>query len=290
MRPISVLHLGYLILFAAIPGEAFECGGAPNSRGITVFDSGFVFSTPKLEVDADGAPNSYMLDGSGLSYTCDGVAALDSSGHKVNARTDPKNWQQRCKDAWAHAKATNDYKGVAIFGFAKDKANRPVVQGEGDSLAGKAYLSTTTVQVPGAPSNSQRSQIDARKIPYIVLPSNIVSSRKVKPAALAIVYRPKNGQYAFAVYGDIGGALGEGSIRLHKELGSEPVVKRSGVNRAKQGIGDRVVTVVFPTTPVALDTNEALTLERIAEAGKAKLAKIGGLEGLKACAETLRKR
>jgi hypothetical protein len=33
-------------------------------------------STPGLAVDADGAPDSYRVDGKGLSFTCDGVFAV----------------------------------------------------------------------------------------------------------------------------------------------------------------------------------------------------------------------
>lgn len=51
---------------------------------------GVVFSTKELKVDADGAPNSYLVNGEGLSYTCDGMTAVGSTPD-----TDPKGWQKK---------------------------------------------------------------------------------------------------------------------------------------------------------------------------------------------------
>jgi hypothetical protein len=42
-------------------------------------------------------------------------------------------------------------------------------------------------------------------------------------------------------------SLGEGSVKLHQDLKSNPVhMDREGVKRAAAGIEDRIVTVVFP--------------------------------------------
>src|ERR1035437_11016402 len=49
------------------------------------------FTSAGLAVDADGAPNSYLVDGKGLSDTCDGVVAL-VNGKRVNKKTDAKHW------------------------------------------------------------------------------------------------------------------------------------------------------------------------------------------------------
>jgi len=145
----------------------------------------FVSGVPN--VDADGAPNSYLLDGKGLSYTCDGVVAVEN-GKRVTPTPNPSDWQQTCNAAWARAKATNDYQGVAIFGFQTAADNRPLIQGGGDPLPGKGYISATSVSIPGAPEGTQRRYVDASRIPYIVVPSSFVSKYKVKPRTLAVVW------------------------------------------------------------------------------------------------------
>ena len=61
---------------SAQPDQAF--GGVATSR----VGNGVVFKTRGLAVDADGAPNSYRVDGKGLSYTCDGVVGIVKSGHE----------------------------------------------------------------------------------------------------------------------------------------------------------------------------------------------------------------
>src|SRR5713101_6105674 len=63
--------------------------------GVQVWTSGDAigFTTSKLAVDADGAPASYRVDGKGLSFTCDGVAAL-IDGERVTTKN--PNWQQLC--------------------------------------------------------------------------------------------------------------------------------------------------------------------------------------------------
>src|SRR6185295_20156995 len=101
------------------------CDGMTDAFGIKKVDSALVFSSPHLNVDADGAPNAYRLDGKGLSYTCDGVVALEN-GKRVTPKSDPVNWQAKCNVAWKKARETNDYSGVAIFGFATDLSNHPL--------------------------------------------------------------------------------------------------------------------------------------------------------------------
>jgi hypothetical protein len=282
MKQVSLI---IILLFAApvMPSLAATCNGITDSLGIKKVSSVLVFSSPHLNVDADGAPNSYRLDGNGLSYTCDGVVAIEN-GQRVTPKSDKANWQAKCNAAWKKARETNDYSGVAIFGFATDRAKRPLVQRAGDPLPGEAFISTTSVQIPEAPEGTQRRQIDATKIPYVVLPAAVIKKYSVPPAAIAIVYRPSTDKLAFAVYGD-GGDLGEGSVKLHFDLGSDPIVVKGGVKRAKSRIEDRVVTFVFPSTK----TNRVLDHEawnaEIQSVGKAALEQFGGIEKIKLCAQ-----
>jgi hypothetical protein len=179
----------FLLAIPVVPALAAGCSGVTDALGIKKLESVLIFSSPRLNVDADGAPNAYRLDGKGLSYTCDGVVALET-GKRVTPKSDPVNWQAKCNAAWKKARETNDYSGVAIFGFATDSSNCPLVQRPGDPLPGEAFITTTSVSVPGTPVGTQRREIDASNIPYVVLPAAVVKKYSIPPAGIALVYRP----------------------------------------------------------------------------------------------------
>jgi len=272
---------GLLVLAGASPAQ--DCavpamGGAAISNGTAL-----MVRRPILRVDADGAPNSYRVDGNGLSDTCDGIVALDAQGKRITPKTDPTGWVAKCRAAWEQAKASNDYSHVAIFGFMTDKQNRPLIQGPGDPLPGEAYISTS-VAMPGTPSETQRHYVDAAAIPYVVLPGSFVSQHGIKAGTVAVVYRKKTDKFAFAVYGDAGSDLGEASVRLHQDLGSDPIVHKGNVARAAAGIGDPVLIAVFPGAIATPLTDAGQWNSSIKSVGEAALAKLGGIEKLRACA------
>ncbi|WP_158608215.1 glycoside hydrolase family 75 protein [Paraburkholderia sp. BL17N1] len=247
------------------------------------YGGGIAFTVPRFEVDADGAPDSYRVDGKGLSYTCDGITALDAKGRRINKKTDPVHWQERCRAAWAHATTTKDYSHIAIFGFLTDRTTgQPLVQKDGDPLPGVAYLTTTSVSIPGVSGNVQRKWLDANLIPYIVLPVNFVSRYRVKPGAIALVYRPKTDVLTFAVYGD-GGDLGEGSVNLHQALKNDPIVVSDGVRRAKQKIPDKIVVVLFPSQAPRISAHAAAWNRAIEDEGNRLLTRLGGGATVKEC-------
>ncbi|QNA89278.1 hypothetical protein G4G28_13855 [Massilia sp. Dwa41.01b] len=242
-----------------------------------------LFKRAPYNVDADGAPNSYLVDGKGLSFTCDGVVAFEN-GKRVTSKTDKKHWQAKCQAAWKKARASGDYGGVRIFGFETGPHNVPLIQKAGDPLPGKAYISATSIGIPGQPAGTQRRYVDATRIPYIVLPQDFIEQHAIKPGTLAVVYRPATGRHAFAVYAD-GGGLGEGSIKLHQDLGSDPIVMRDGVARAKARIEDPVLTAVFPAAVSRREADAAAWHERIQKEGAAALDAFGGIAQLQACAK-----
>jgi hypothetical protein len=246
-------------------------------------DNAVGFVSAGLAVDADGAPNSYLIDGNGLSDTCDGVVAL-VDGKRVTRKTDKEHWYSICQKAWKDAQATGDYSKVSIFGFLTDKQNRPLVQGEGDPLPGKAYITTTSMTVPGTPDGTQRHWVDAVSIPYVVLPSDFLKAFHVARGDLAVVYRPKTQAVAFGVYADEGD-LGEASVKLHRDLKSEPVVTKNGVARAKAGIPDAVVVLVFAGKNIPGTTDAADWNRRIHDTGNDVLTQWGGLPRLQNCAK-----
>jgi len=273
-------------LIALVPLVAWSASsicGDPKKEGRTwTHGTAVLFKSSVLNVDADGAPNSYLVNGKGLSYLCDGVVAIEN-GKRVTPESDPENWQKKCKAAWAIAQKTNDYKGLAIFGFQTDSNNKPILQADGDPLPGEAYVSTTSVVIPNTPPGTQRQYVDALQIPYIVLSPSFVSKNKVKPGSVAVVYRKKTKAFAFAVFAD-GGRLGEASVKLHQDLGGNPIVKIAGVDRAKSRIDDATLIVVFPNKVAAPSADAVGWNATIQKEGAAALEEFGGVDQLKKCA------
>jgi hypothetical protein len=238
-------------------------------------------STPKLAVDADGAPDSYRVDGKGLSYTCDGVFAI-VNGVAQTHKNNPANWQALCAQHWNAAKASGDYSKVKVVGFLMIDG-KPVVQGAGDPLPGEAYVTTTTLTLPNVPDTAQRRYVNAVEIPYVVLPSKYATANKLVPGDVVAVYRPANGKLAYAVYGDCC-SLGEGSVRLHNDLGSNPITIKNGVRRAKVEIEDKIVFVALTGAHTTRTQDAAAWRKEIQLKGADALAKLGGLPAVKACA------
>ena len=205
------------------------------------------------------------------------------NGKRVTPSSDPANWQDKCNAAWRTARETGDYSGLAIFGFETDANNRPLVQKDGDPFPGEAFITTTSVTIPGAPDGTQRRYVDATRIPYVVLPGNVLSRYGLVPGSIALVYRPQTEKYAFAVYGD-GGKLGEGSVKLHQDLGSNPMRERNNTPRAKNRIEDRVVTFVLPAAKAPPVADAEAWNTAIQQQGEAALAAFGGIDKVKSCA------
>jgi hypothetical protein len=269
------------VLFAGIDEDCHAPTAGTVSPQVWKVDQAVAFRTKGLAVDADGAPDSYLVDGKGLSDTCDGVVAL-VDGKRVTKKSDPNHWYEICQKAWAEAVASGDFSRVAIFGFLTDKQHRPLIQSAGDPLPGNAYITTTSLTVPGTPDGVQRHWVDATKIPYIVLPSSFLNLYHVHPSDLAVVYRPKTKAFAFGIFAD-GGDLGEASVKLHRDLGNEPVTQKNGVARANRGIEDLIVTLVFPGNKVAGSVDAGAWNTAIEEEGKNALEKWGGMTRLQTC-------
>jgi hypothetical protein len=291
---VRIIAAGVVMILSATSvltpasGQQVQCGGHPLARVAMTApwtaDGAIGFTTRIFNIDADGAPNSYRVDGKGLSYTCDGVVAT-RNGKRVTPSSDPKHWEPLCNQAWARATATGNYSGVAIFGFEKDANGRPVVQQPGDPLPGDGYLSTTFVTVPEGPSGTQRHYVDAAAIPYLVLPQRFAAIHGVKGGDVAAVYYRRTDKVAYAIFGDTGGQLDEGSVRLHQDLGSDPLVTGGGAMRAKRRIEDGVTVVVFPGRSTTPRVDAATWRQQINAEGAAALQAWGGESRLRACAQ-----
>ena len=237
---------------------------------------------PNLKVDADGAPNSYRVDGQGLSYTCAGVFAV-VNGVVHTQDNDKKHWQQLCRQHWDEAKQTGDYSKLKIVGFLKDAAGRPIVQAQGDPLPGSAFVTKTLLGVPGTPDRAQRHYVNASEIPYLVLSADYAANHHLQPGDLALVYRPSTKKFAYGVYGDCC-SLGEASVRLHQDLGSNPItVGADGTSRANRGIGDPIVLIAFTGVHTKPTLDARVWRAEIKLKGDEALKGIGGITALKAC-------
>lgn len=130
-KVVSTCLTALLAFATPVGADATECGKLAlvkyNSKVVRTTADSVSFVSSQLAVDADGAPNSYRVDGNGLSYTCDGVTAVGSTPD-----SDPKHWQQKCRDGWKLALQTGDYTKLRIFGFLTGAKNVPVKQDAGD--------------------------------------------------------------------------------------------------------------------------------------------------------------
>ncbi len=202
--------------------------------------SGAVLFAAGLAVDADGAPNAYGPHNKGLDLT-------------------------------ANARGRNGWAGVLA-----DKHGRPVLQKRGPYRG--YYVSTTSLEDASIKSDTNpRKYVDARKIPYIVLPAEVARRFGIHLGDLAVVFNQSNGRFAYAIYADGGppGKLGEGSIALAKALGL-PANPRGGA------VEDGVSFLVFPGS--GRGPGKLRTLKDINRSA-ARLHKIwGGSERLRTCA------
>lgn len=148
------------------------------------------FFTAGMTIDADGAPNAYHPDDTGI----DELANAGWPGH----------WN----------------------GIITDRLGSPLVQQEADPSPGY-YISCTSLADKTKEFNDPSRYVDATKIPYVALPEEIAESGSVRLGDFALVVNLHNGKSSFAIYADIG-TLGEGSVALAERLGISPDARHGG--------------------------------------------------------------
>lgn len=169
----------------------------------------------KMAVDADGAPNAYNEQDTGID-------ALGNAGK-------PGHW----------------------WGIAVDKDGNPYKQGPNDPFPGY-YVSCTALCDKNYADHDPRRYVDATKIPYVVLGKNlkdIIDTKDLRRGDLAAVCLSSDpDNIVFAIYAETGPAWvpghvpGEGSVALAQALGHDPYVN----GRVKRGMSSGVFYVVFP--------------------------------------------
>jgi len=152
-------------------------------------DSAFFFSAG-MAIDADGAPNAYNRDNTGLDD-------LSNAGQ-------PGRWE----------------------GLLADEDGNPLVQGPDDPFPGY-YISCTALADWTKDRLDPTRFVDASRIPYIALPGDLARLAGARLGDFAMVFNLRNHRFSFAIFADIG-SLGEGSIALAESLGVWSDARRGG--------------------------------------------------------------
>ena len=143
-------------------------------------DAPFFFEAG-MTIDADGAPNAYNAENTGLDD-------LANAG-------DPTHWD----------------------GLVANRDGVPFIQGPDDPFPGY-YVSCTALTDRSKSQTDPARYVDASKIPYIVLPGSLAREAGARLGDFAVVTNTRNGKSSYAIFADIG-TLGEGSIALADNLG-----------------------------------------------------------------------
>jgi hypothetical protein len=156
-------------------------------------DSRAIFFVSGMTIDADGAPNAYNPDDTGL----DELANAGTPGH----------WN----------------------GIVTDRDGNPLIQQESDPFPGY-YISCTSLSDSTKTFTDPTAYVDASKIPYVALPQELADRAGLRLGDLAVVMNLRSRKSSFAIYADIG-TLGEGSVALAEDLGIRSDARHGGEHK-----------------------------------------------------------
>ena len=143
-----------------------------------------------MTIDADGAPNAYNLNDTGL-------------------------------DELANAGSPNHWDGIVT-----DQYGSPLIQQEEDPFPGY-YISCTSLADQTKEISDTGRYVDATTIPFAALPAEIAERAGVHLEDFAFVVNLRSGKSSFAIYADIG-SIGEGSVALAATLGISSNARHGG--------------------------------------------------------------
>jgi hypothetical protein len=148
---------------------------------------------------------------------------------------------------------------------------KPVIQRSGRFKG--FYVSTTSLHNAAGSPAVPGTYVDARKIPYIVLPPEFMKQFGVALGDLAVVTNQRNGKTAFAIFADVGphGKIGEGSVALARALGLNDDPRYGGT-------GNYRVVPKSGLVPVTLRS-----AKEIKTSGLRAFRRWGGTRRLRAC-------
>ncbi len=153
-------------------------------------DSIAYFFAAGMTIDADGSPNAYNPENTGL----DDLANAGQPGH----------WD----------------------GVLQDRDGNPLMQGPDDPFPGY-YISCTSLADRTKPPLDPTRFVDASKIPYVVLPREIAFESGTRLGDFAVAMNMRTGAWSYAIFADVG-TFGEGSIALADNLGIWSDARRGG--------------------------------------------------------------
>lgn len=200
---------------------------------------GAVLFRTGMYVDADGAPNAYGPHDKGLDFT-------------ANARN-----------------------GAQFVSLVLDHNGQPVIQRSGRYKG--FYVSTTSLRKHSGRPADPGTYVNAAKVPYVVLPPEIMERFDVALGDLAVVTNRQNGRSSFAIFADVGprGKIGEGSIALARALGLDADPRRGGTEKRM------IAYLVFPRS--GLGPGKVRTSRDIKVSGARVFRGWGGVKHLRAC-------
>src|SRR5262249_18514120 len=126
-----------------------------------------------------------------------------------------------------------------------EPCGNPIMQSKYDPYPG-FYVSRTALMDEQYPITDPRRYVDASRVPYIVIPPELMIEPGAGPGDLACVRDPRTGRTAFAVVANVGErrTIGRGSIALARALGLDPRPRRGGAS-------DGIATLLFPRSRIA---------------------------------------
>jgi len=192
-----------------------------------------------MYVDADGAPNAYGPHNRGLDFTA------------------------------------NALRGGRFLSVALHPDGSPVIQRSGRYKG--FYVSTTSLHNAAGSPTVPATYVDARRIPYIVLPPEFMKQFGVALGDLAVVTNQKNGRSSFAIFADVGphGKIGEGSVALARALGLNDNPRNGGTGSSN------IAYLVFPKS--GLGPGKLRTAKEIKTSALRTFRRWGGARRLRAC-------
>lgn len=192
-----------------------------------------------MYVDADGAPNAYGPHNRGLDFTA------------------------------------NALRGGRFLSVALHPDGRPIIQRSGRFNG--FYVSTTSLHNAAGSPTVPGTYVDARRIPYIVLPPEFIKQFGVALGDLAVVTNQKNGRSSFAIFADVGphGKIGEGSVALARALGLNDDPRHGGTGNPD------IAYLVFPKS--GLGPGKLRSAKEIKTSGLKAFRRWGGARRLRGC-------
>lgn len=189
-------------------------------RGTQIYrqanDFAYAYQTTHMAVDADGAPNAYNPDNTGLDSL-------------INAGYPHTNW----------------WKDVLVPDPAD--STKAFVQPSGP-YAG-FFVSMTALRSPTGKVTDPATYVDATEFPYVVIPTGFglnIKASIARPGDVGFATHLESGKTTTFIVGDAGGGinarLGEASIALFVSLGETDPNPRTGAGVP----GGTIQYIIFP--------------------------------------------